>query len=69
VTEVFTTDSAGHVTSPETIPLGVEVIVREVQPPTPNTQLVNEPRLTLTRKAEKVDVVNRVTAPASGYGG
>jgi Dyp-type peroxidase family len=68
VSEVFITDSAGHATSPQTIPLGVEVIVREVQPP-PNTQLVEEPRLTLTRKAEKVEVVNRVTAPTPGYGG
>jgi deferrochelatase/peroxidase EfeB len=68
VTEVFTTDSAGHATSPETIPLGVEVVIREVQP-LPNTQLVSEPQLTLTRKAEKVDVVNRVTAPSPGYGG
>jgi deferrochelatase/peroxidase EfeB len=69
VTEVFTTDSAGHATSPATIPLNVEVVVREVNPPNSNTALVEEPRLTLTKKAEKVEVVNRVSAPGPGYGG
>jgi hypothetical protein len=69
VTEVFTTDSAGHATSPETIPLNVPVVVREVQPPGPNTALREEPQLTLTQKAQRVDVVNKVTSPGPGYGG
>jgi Dyp-type peroxidase family len=69
VTEPFTTDSAGHATSPDTIPLNVEVVVREVQPPTPDTTFAEEPHVTLTQKAQKVDVVNRVTSPVSGYNG
>lgn len=68
VTELFVTDSAGHATSLETIPLGVEVVVREVQP-LPNTELVEEPRLTLTRRQELVRVVNRATQAMTGYSG